>query len=82
MKEPGRRLVSLVNRRPPEAAIDGKARDLPAKISPFLSRNGEDHFPYFVSSFNQRAASRFTLAGAVPPRLTREATEFSTESTL
>jgi hypothetical protein len=34
------------------------------------------------SSLSQRFASRFTFVGEVPPKLTREATEDSTVSTL
>ena len=40
------------------------------------------HVGYPFSSLSQRFASRATFFGDVPPKLVREATEFSTVSTL
>ncbi len=49
-----------------------------------IPENGRGHFEgaHFPKAFSQRAASRATFFGAVPPKLVREATEFSTDSTL
>ena len=45
-------------------------------------QEGGFHESHPFSSLSQRFASRFTFVGEVPPKLTREATEDSTVSTL
>ena len=49
--------------------------------SPLVGVRGETPTLAHANTASHRAASRATLAGAVPPRLVREATDASTVST-
>ncbi|QIG48149.1 hypothetical protein G5V57_10680 [Nordella sp. HKS 07] len=76
--------ISVTQKR---AAGQGQGSSRPGYMSPrkFCACNSlqrQAKQDYLPSCFSQRAASRATFFGAVPPRLVREATEFSTDSTL